>query len=627
VNLKDILDALNHGSSVNQGRITLFPEGRNYAKLSEIKFSSFYKPYLNEILLKSEQFLNEPITSLTYSTYKIFSKTGSRKEYEKEYFKRRARLNTFAILTMLFEDEKYIYELEDIIWAICEEFTWCLPAHAQDGGNSVTGLINPSPLADVKIEGKLRSYKETIDLFSAETGFALSEICSLLEDKLSPLVICRARNEVKERILKPFCELNSLFGWETNTSNWSAVCGGSVGAAAIYLVGDNSVLAPIVHRLIGIMDVFLSGYMDDGACTEGLGYWTYGFGFFIFFAELLKQRTDGKIDLANTDKVRNIALFQQKCYLSENKIISFSDSSSASNFSTGLTHHLKELFDEVQIPDIKYGKGFNDDRGYRWASNVRDLIWSNPKNTVSSLKTSSYYLEQSEWFISNYTRGSNIICLAAKGGHNDEPHNHNDVGNFLFHINGETLITDLGAGEYTRQYFGPERYSFFCNSSEGHSVPVIDGLFQKTGKGYKAEVLKADLGNDRDIFVLDISGAYDCDSLTSLIRNFHFSKGNSVTLTINDEFSFTSPPSSIVERFISFQKPQLVASGRVRLAGLKSFVDILFDSDKLTFSSEKHEFMTHSAEPADVYTVDLKCICPGLYTNIEITLIPNLFDN
>ena len=47
--------------------------------------------------------------------------------------------------------------------------------------------------------------------------------------------------------------------------------------------------------------------------------------------------------------------------------------------------------------------------------------------------------------------------LAAKGGHNGEMHNQNDVGNLIVHAFGESLVADLGRGRYTRAYFGPAR--------------------------------------------------------------------------------------------------------------------------------------------------------------------------
>ena len=71
--------------------------------------------------------------------------------------------------------------------------------------------------------------------------------------------------------------------------------------------------------------------------------------------------------------------------------------------------------------------------------------------------------------------------LATKGGHNGEMHNQNDVGNVIVHVDGESVISDIGRGRYTKAYFGPERYEHIANSSRGHSVPVPNGQEQLPG--------------------------------------------------------------------------------------------------------------------------------------------------
>lgn len=65
--------------------------------------------------------------------------------------------------------------------------------------------------------------------------------------------------------------------------------------------------------------------------------------------------------------------------------------------------------------------------------------------------------------------------MAAKGGHNAESHNHNDCGSVVVHYRGESLLTDLGAPTYDRDFFGDARYEYLCARSLGHSVPYVNG--------------------------------------------------------------------------------------------------------------------------------------------------------
>ena len=45
------------------------------------------------------------------------------------------------------------------------------------------------------------------------------------------------------------------------------------------------------------------------------------------------------------------------------------------------------------------------------------------------------------------------MILVAKGGHNGESHNHNDVGSFMLYVDGEPVILDAGNMTYTAKTF------------------------------------------------------------------------------------------------------------------------------------------------------------------------------
>lgn len=82
-----------------------------------------------------------------------------------------------------------------------------------------------------------------------------------------------------------------------------------------------------------------------------------------------------------------------------------------------------------------------------------------------------------------YIKKKQYYSFAAKGGHNDEPHNHNDIGCFVILKNKKYVIDDLGWSEYDKWYFGPKRYDSICTSSKGHSVPVVENFYHLPGNG------------------------------------------------------------------------------------------------------------------------------------------------
>jgi hypothetical protein len=572
MNLKELKTALSAES------VTLFPEATSREKWHEIKTSDYYAQMREEAEILSKTYLSAPIKSLPYSKYKLFAETGSREEYENEYFEHRGRLAAFGILFNIHETDEIKDALEDIIWAVCDEYTWCVPSHAPDGG------VNPDMVCGGLNElDPLRRCDETLDLFSAETAFALSEILYMHEKKLDSVTVKRARSEIYRRVIKPYTDIKPMFWWETTDNNWSAVCGGSIGAAAIYMIDNPDILAPVLLRVLNTLECFLDGFGKDGACLEGLGYWRYGFGYFVYFAELLKQRTNGAIDLMNSEKIHEIALFPQRCVLCERSVINFSDvSSKGLSFRPGLTHKLKELFPDINAFPPERRSKFTDDHCFRFAQSLRDFVWNNPNYALQTadFKPKSHYWENAQWFVSKAKENNLQICVAAKCGHNNEPHNHNDVGSFILCANDEMIFEDLGMGKYDKAYFNPAtRYNSLCTSSLGHCVPIVEQSEQKGGAEFSGYVSGARLGDEKDSFETEISGAYKLENLLSLNRLIvHEKPGGKVSLT--DSYKFKTPPSSLTERFVT-SFPVEILSDSVIIRGEKIRVSITYDKNKL----------------------------------------------
>jgi len=609
MNIQQIYKALEYGMEKEQDGKQLFSEARSLKKWEQIRTT--HREQLDELIKIADGYRDDSIKGLTYSAYRMYGETGSRKEYEAGYFERRCRLNLFAALSLATGEEKYLQALEDTIWIICDEFTWCVPAHL-DAWSRVVPMKENMFGENGRIRGTGREHRTHIDLFSAETGFALSEIIDLLEERLSPLVVIRVRKEITDRILASFCELNSMFRWETFNNNWAAVCAGSIGAAALYTIEDINVLAPILHRVLGIIDGFLEGFEEDGYCVEGYSYWNYGFGFYVYFAELLKQKTSGRINLLEGEKVRNIALYSQRAYLSGGKILCFSDAHENIQMKPGLLHKLKSIYPELQLPDSRYEEKFGDDHCYRWASYIRNFVWYNNEFKAATEKSMAHYFKNAQCLTARQVSQANTVCFSAIGGHNGLSHNHNDVGNFILHVNGEALITDLGMGEYTARSFGAQRYDILCNGSQGHSVPIIDGKYQKAGQEYGAKILNVVNTEDKAVFELDIAGAYEHEHLKALVRTLTFERASAVRLLLTDFYTFTQKPGSIVERFITKYKPEIEMDGTVLIKGKHGGVRLHFDFERLECSINKEKYMSHGAVEEAVYLIDLSCKTPAL---------------
>ncbi|MEI7025997.1 heparinase II/III family protein [Paenibacillus sp. y28] len=578
------------------------------------------QPILDEIRREAAKLLDEPMPELTLELFRLFEQHGERLPYEQVYFARRKRLNTFAFLSLLEPDEeRYRKELHDAIWSLLNEYTWCLPAHLKENelqANLSSDAYSLSERSRLQFRPQYR-----IDLFSAETAFALSEILRLTEDTLPDLLKSRICEEVYRRIFWPMMH-DGPFGWETATHNWASVCAGSIGAAAIHLMRDPAELAALLAKLLPSIDSFLSGYGEDGACMEGYGYWVYGFSFYVLFADLLKQRTDGAINLLHGEKVRQIALFQQKCFLSQGCVANFSDSLPSFEIHLGLSHYLSRLYPEMALPAAELRSGYLFDHCHRWAHLSRNLLWTRPEENGAPWPTASYYLSDAQWVISRSVLEEGTFGFAAKGGHNDEPHNHNDVGHFILHADDETYLSDLGCGLYTAGYFGAARYTYACNGAQGHSVPIIDGQLQVAGAAAKAHVLRVETGPAADRLELDLTAAYALPQLERLTRRLHWEKSDSglPALLLEDAYTFAAVPETVAERFICSVKPVLHEQGLIVLQG-KHRLAIRYAAAEAEPCVEDHLFVDHFGREQVYWTLDLqlKPSAPQLEVQLSFT--------
>lgn len=539
-------------------------------KLDEIRTHEYYRKARETIIERADGYCVTDPPVIKFSKIHMYVENGNREIFEKDHEEYETRMHALFLAYLITEDEKYITPLADIIWNVCDFESWSIPAH-------------------VKENLSVAERRKNLDLCSCIFGFRISEILYLIGDKLPELVYRRAREEVRYRIIDSFKECSAdRYFWLKCTNNWAAVCIAGVLCSYLYLA-DKEEIDEQLPRMIGIADNYLAGFAEDGCCTEGYAYWNYGFSFFCVFAKMLLDYTDGKINYFEREKVYKIASFQQNVLMNDSQCLSFSDGGLTFEPYSWLSHFLKGIYPDLQLPALD-GQCPTD---YATAplpkgTPIRYLLWTNPDFVSDSFSPKSHRFENAQWFLYHGKKYS----LGAKAGHNDEFHNHNDVGSFLVSKGGSVTFCDPGGGEYTKDYFGPNRYSIFLTSGRAHSVPIINGEYQTSGKREgKIYVF------DENRFCFSMLGGYDIDSLTSLTRNFECGE-ESVRLV--DTFEFSKTPSSVTERFVSLSPIERTESGLVCLDSVLTFESGLFD---ISFGSETVD--RKGGKKETVYYVDL----------------------
>ncbi|TXS10689.1 hypothetical protein EAO68_28555 [Streptomyces sp. wa22] len=475
---------------------------------------------------------------LPFSAYRRFDDDGDRLAYEELYFRRRALVTALAAEALL-DPEAGLGPLQDALWSVCDEYTWALPAHEMHATRLDRGM------------------DQCLDLFAALTAQMLAETVQVCGDRLHPRVAARVRDQVDHRVLSLLADDERPLLWESWAHNWAAVCGGCAGLAALALWEPGPRLTRVVDRCRRAQLTYLSGFGDDGGCAEGVDYWVFGFAHFVYFAEGLREFTGE--DLLTHPKVPAIARFPGAVHLGGGLFPAFSDAAERPRVPAGLAGQLaRRLGVRVPAEAVEATDGAAD-LPRDWADLSRTLRWGAPApGPAPEPEPPTAYLPDLAWLVD---RGQGV-AFAAKGGHNAEPHNHNDLGQFVLAAGGEVLLADLGAGEYRKGYFDEAtRYAFLHASSRAHSVPRVDGREQSPGSARAAEVLKLDVHAHGADLTLDLTSAYEVNGLTALRRAFSWHRDTGELLLVDEVEA--DRPLSLEEVFVSRLRPGLSSDGVV----------------------------------------------------------------
>jgi hypothetical protein len=477
--------------------------------------------------------------------YSRFRRDGNRAEYQTPYFFRRTRL---AAATL----ESLPDEITDGVWLLCEETSWCLPAH------------QPGSLPDPALPH--------LDLFAAETASLLAIVDQLTGSALDPIVRQRLRDSVASRVIRPFLDRDDWWWLVHPTNNWAPWILSNVLVSALLLDLDP---VPVFSRAVATLDRYLDGQPEDGGCDEGIHYWWRAGAALFECLETLSLACGSDFGVFGEPKLRAIARYPLAAQISRDWVVNFAD---------GHARPTHECAPEVLY---RFGRAVGDEEVVAHALALREpasLNWS-LRRVVSSLADSSWqsapagslplpartWLPQTEVLTVRSRPGSSSgLFLAAKAGHNDESHNHNDVGSFIAALDGVPLIIDLGTEVYTGKTFGPSRYELWTTRSSWHNVPSVDGVEQRAGRSFAARAVSA----GETSLTMDIAGAYPPEAgIESWVRTVSLSREDQ-SITVSDSWRLRHPASSIETVLVLAQPPDPTPDARdARLDGRDTLRD------------------------------------------------------
>lgn len=493
--------------------------------------------YFERILKTFDDTCHPPLTA---SLYREFAVNGNRSNYERIYFARRAELVTKVILECIYNDGRFLNDILDITWMILEETTWTIPAHNRE-------VAEADSLPDFE--------NHSLDLFLAETSCTLAFVYQAIGEKLNELsnVILRRIKSRLEHDLTDNYLLRTDYWWMGFSgrvpNNWNPWINSNVLAVAMIIEDDPVKLKKIVEKAAKTLDIYLKYYPEDGGCDEGPSYWNQAGLSMLECMWLLNVVSCGKINCFADEKVINTSEYLTKMYIGNGKCVNFADSSSklpiypATMFKIGeiignqnLVAFAKHLYDTANYHTNNNGVLGKSIRMYDIAAYFSKLKEYENNSFKPAL---DYWLPSVEVLTSKTDFNPEAgLFLAAKGGHNDESHNHNDVGNFIVYKDGTPFLIDSGNMVYSKITFSDKRYTLWTTRSIYHNLPSVAGYEQAPGRSYASKDVQYKVSDNGVSFSLDLKNTFqNRDDIKKWIRTIQFDRKNQ-EITLSEDFSF-----------------------------------------------------------------------------------------
>lgn len=574
----------------------------------------------DEIIEQGEKALLYKWQVVTATNYLEFDKSGSRDIMQKPYFENVSNLEALILAELAEGKGRFIEPMIDGVWYMCEMTSWALSAHVNGGQKENTAL--PSFRTN------------SIDLFVGDLGALLAWTYYFFNeefDKIQPLISQRLYTNLDERIIKPFMT-RSDFWWqafysnpETMVNNWNPWCNFNVLAVLLLIEDDERDLVEGVYRTMLSVDKFINYTNEDGACEEGPSYWGAAAGKMFDYLDLLHKATGGKVSVFDEGIIKNMGEYIAKSYVGNGWVVNFADASARGGGRPGLIFRYGKAVESTKMQQFAAYllKRDGEKNTFKMDRNMYGTIENLVYNTELPETSPAVPQEPFTWYPETefcYMRNASGLFFAAKGGHNGESHNHNDMGTFSFYVDNIPMIIDIGVGTYTRQTFSNERYSIWTMQSDYHNLPVINGVSQAFGSNYQSK--NVSVNESKSTFSVDLAGAYPQEAqVKKWKRSYRLYPTNK--LLIEDEFDLSEIKAANQLNFMTWGKPDIKADGLVTIEKDGRKIQLKYNVQQFNIEVETVEISDPKLSSVwgnRVYRLSLNAKNQKLSDNYKITI-------
>jgi len=531
-----------------------------------------------------------------------FARNGNRRNYEIPHFERRGKLNELVIAECIENQGRFLDDIVNGIWAICEESFWGVPAHI---GRQAAGRGLPD------------TREVIVDLFAAETGALLAWTSYLLGDRLDSvwhLLRDRIAREVDQRILAPCLERDDYhwMGFDNparRVNNWNPwICSNWL-ACTLLLEEDEARRQASVFKILRTVDNFIDPYPRDGGCDEGPSYWGRAGASLFDNLELLYSATNGAIDVYGEPLIQEIGRFIHRVHIADDYYINFADAPALVYPDAMLVYRYGLRIGDQEMAALgawlaerqEVQSGGSDESAERKAGALkkRNVPTSMARRlpaifSLSTLPTTpvapplprDVWLPEIEVMVARDQAGLTAgFFVGAKGGHNAESHNHNDIGNFVIYVDGKPVIVDAGVETYTAKTFSERRYEIWTMQSAYHSLlPTMDGVQQLPGADYKATNVTYQADDAAAALTLDIAAAYPPEAhIDRWQRTVTLQRGKAVQ--IQDDYLLSPQPTTLDLSIVTPCAVDIATPGVIRFGERPILAERMAGTGQLTYDA------------------------------------------
>ena len=521
-------------------------------------------PIRTALLAAGEKRLGEPWEILRASVQLGFVRTGNRTDFEAPHAARRARLSDPVFAECVENRGRFLDAIADGLWLICEETYWGGAAHLfmQRRGLGLPDVTEP-----------------TVDLGVGETAGLLVWTLYLLGarlDTVHPMIGERVRLELERRVLTPCLERDDFWwmGWHRDNrpvNNWVPWCCSNWLACVLLLETDPVRRTRGVHKIMRVLDVFIDHQPADGGCDEGPNYWARAAGSLFECLDLLHTATAGCVDIFHEPLIREMGRFVQRTHAFGTWFVNFADAPvRAGTEASTLYQYGRAIKDPAMTAFAAWL--FQERKHLQLGgsmSRALPRLWLDAELNDPAARPPLYrdvWLADLQVMTARDRAGTGDgFFVAAKGGHNEASHNHNDVGSFLAYLDGWPLLIDVGVETYTAKTFDNRyRYAIWTMQSQWHNLPTVNGQLQQNGREFTARQARYSATDEAATLSLDLAAAWPkLAGIAAWNRTICLQRGAAIVIT--DDYELSTAKAPAVFNFVTSRPVDLAIPGQARL--------------------------------------------------------------